>query len=308
MGQGSPTSSRVSTGTVVRPELLVSELVGDVKEDDYYARSTLLLDNFVMDDPTQGRFDPSDALSIDEAFKLINQGYLNLEHGYVRAADGSWYIACLTDLGHEVNGEMMDWWFRHCDDSERFRWWHPRDHISGSYEPQFYAVMPQERKKGHYIDHIHILEEKIAGVTWTLQIEYERPSKLFDISVFPENNITACIVGRVFSRDPSLGLIAVGHVMHLVREVNGRSELRSRFWVGNIVYPETVENIMFARTVNAIVSTSLFKMWKVPSTTARGIWQHCSEEMHCLREFLPHFYRTMKEKHLQSAQEFHLFN
>lgn len=39
-----------------------------------------------------------------------------MEHGYVRCADGGWYVACLTDLGEDVNGEMIDWWFRNCDD------------------------------------------------------------------------------------------------------------------------------------------------------------------------------------------------
>jgi hypothetical protein len=298
MGQGTS-----SPNGVVRPELLVSELIGEVKESDYYARSTHLLDNFVMDDPTQGKFNPEDALSIDEAYKLVNQGYLNLEHGYVRCEDGSWYIACLTDLGHEVNGEMFDWWYRNCDESQRFRWWHPRDHFSCTYEPQFYAVMPQERQRGHYIDHIHIVEETIDGVRRTLQIEYERPSKLFDVSTFAENGITACIVGRVFDRDANLGLIAVGHLMHMVREVNGRSELRSRFWVGNVAYPETVENIIFARTVNAVANTRLFKLLKIPTSTARALWVHSSQEMHCLREILPHFYRSCQEQREQEAQD-----
>ena len=287
----------------VRPELLVSELIGEVREDDYYARSTHLLDNFVIDDPTQGKFDPADALTIDEAYRLVNQGYLNLEHGYARMNDGSWYVACLTDLGHDVNGEMFDWWFRNCDNTEKFRWWHPADHCTGTWEPQFYSVMPPERQKAHYIDHIHIVESKINGIKRSLQVEFERPSKYFDVSTFPENGITACIVGRIFDRDATLGLIAVGHVIHMVREVNGRSELRSRFWLGNIVYPETVETILFARVVNTIVSTWLFKILQIPTATARGLWVQCSQEMHCLREFLPHYYRVCREERGQAGKE-----
>eukprot|EP00598_Pedospumella_elongata_P001115 CAMPEP_0184981552 /NCGR_PEP_ID=MMETSP1098-20130426/11214_1 /TAXON_ID=89044 /ORGANISM="Spumella elongata, Strain CCAP 955/1" /LENGTH=299 /DNA_ID=CAMNT_0027505117 /DNA_START=79 /DNA_END=978 /DNA_ORIENTATION=- len=299
MGQG-----QSAPAGAVRPELLVSELVGEVRDSDYYARSTHLLDNFVMDDPTQGKFDPADALTLDEAYKLVSPGYLNLEHGYVRMRDGTWYVACLTDLGHEVNGEMFDWWFRNCDSGEKFRWWHPVDHVSGTYEPQFYAVMPQERQKGHYVDHIHIIEEKLDGVKHFFQIEYERPSKLFDVSTFAENDITACVVGRIFDRDPTLGLIAVGHVMHMVREVNGRSELRSRFWIGNVQYPETVENIVFARIVNSIVSTWLFRITKIPSSTARALWVHCSQEMHCLREFLPHYYQAARRDQEIRSEDF----
>mmetsp|Transcript_28898 Transcript_28898/g.48511 ORF Transcript_28898/g.48511 Transcript_28898/m.48511 type:complete len:309 (+) Transcript_28898:127-1053(+) len=289
--------------TAVRPELLVSELIGEVKEDDYYARATHLLDNFVMDDPTQGRFDPNDALSLEDAYKLVNPGYLNLEHGYTRMNDGTWYIACLTDLGFDVNGEMFDWWYRNCDNAETFRWWHPNNHIKGTWDPQFYSVMPQERQTGHYIDHIHIFEEILNGKARQLQIEFERPSKLFDVTQFAENGITACVVGRVYARDSSIGLVAVGHMLHMVRETNGRSELRSRFWIGNISYPETVENIIFARIVNSIASTKLFRMTRLPSSLARSLWVHTSQQMHCLREFLPHFQRAFLAKQQEEAQQ-----
>jgi len=191
----------------VRPELLVEELLGELKEDDYYARSTHLLDNFLVDDKGQGNFDASDALPMEEAHKMVNPGYLNLEHGYVRVKDGTWYVACLTDLGYEVNGDMIDWWFCHCDSDEKYRWWHPQDHKRGTWDPQFYAVMPQERTAQHYIDHIQIVEEVINGESQHLQIEYERPSKLFDVTSFAENGITACILGRIYLRDKKYAYI-----------------------------------------------------------------------------------------------------
>jgi hypothetical protein len=51
---------------------------------------------------------------------MIEPGYMELENGYVRCEDGGWYIACLTDLGEYVNGEMFDWWFRNCDDDGKY--------------------------------------------------------------------------------------------------------------------------------------------------------------------------------------------
>ena len=51
---------------------------------------------------------------------MVEPGYMDLEHGYVRCDDGGWYIACLTDLGESVNGEMFDWWFRNCDSDGNF--------------------------------------------------------------------------------------------------------------------------------------------------------------------------------------------
>lgn len=292
----------------VRAELLVSALIGEVKEEDYFARSTHVLDNFKMDDPTQGRFNPADAVELEDAFVLANPGYLNLEHGYVRLKNGSWYIAVLTDLGYEVNGEMFDWWFRHCDNTEKYKWWHPQDHITGNWDPQYYAVMPHERKEGHYIDHIHIVEEKINGVSQSLQIEFVRPSRYFDVSKFEENGITACLTARIYVRDPTLGLVAAGHLMHMVRESDGRSELRSRFWLGDITYPETVENIVFARTINYITSFKFFRLMKMPVATARGLWVHCSQEMHCLKEFLPHYYKKCQEMKYEDAHGHSIFD
>ncbi len=48
---------------VVPPELLVSKLIGHTNDDDYYARSTLLLNDFKVNDPTNGEF--SDEFSFD---------------------------------------------------------------------------------------------------------------------------------------------------------------------------------------------------------------------------------------------------
>lgn len=78
--------------------------------------------------------------------------------------------------------------------------------------------MPYERKKGHCVGHTHIVEESIGGEVQHLQIEFQRVSKYFDVASFEENNITACLVGRVYAEDPVVGTLAVGHLIHMVRE------------------------------------------------------------------------------------------
>lgn len=275
----------------VKPELLVSELIGEVTEDDYYARSITILDNFTIE-----RIDISQTnkgLSLDDAYLLANPGYLSLEHGYTRLANGTMYIAVLTNLGQEINGKMFDWWFCNVDNKEKYRWWHPRDHIDGNWDPQYYAIMPQERSLGHYINHIHIVKEKINNIDQYLHIEFERPSKYFDITKFNEQNITACLVARIHTYDSMLGMIAIGHLIHIVRTIddNGNSELRSRFWLGDINYPETSDNIVFANMINNIANTYLIRYIKASSSLAYNILKHCSEEMHCLKEILPDFYK-----------------
>jgi len=279
-----------STENPVKPELLVSELIGEVTEDDYYARSITILENFTLGQINT--YNSSDGLNLDDAYLLANLGYLSLEHGYTRLSNGCMYIAVLTNLGNEVNGKMFDWWFRNVDNKEKYRWWHPRDHIDGSWDPQFYAVMPQERTVGHYINHVHIVKEKINNIIQYLHIEFERPSKYFDITKFDEQKITACLVARIYTYDSILGMIAVGYLIHIVREIdnNGNSELRSRFWLGDIHYPETSDNIVFANMINSITNTYISRLIKTPISLAHGILKHCSEEMNCLKEILPDFY------------------
>lgn len=289
---------------VIPPEMLISKMIGHTADDDYYARSTLVLQEFQISDPTNGRFNAEDAIDLEEAYKMVTEP--GMEHGYVRKKDGTWYIACHTDLGSEINGEMIDWWFRNCDSTEKYRWWHPKNHISGIWEPQFYSVMPNERKPGHCVDHTHILEQRINGVQRSILVEYTRPSKYFDVSKFEENGITACLVGRIYIKDPSLGMITAGHLVHMVREQDGLSELRSRYWLGDFTYPETVENFVFARVVNFIAHSTVFRYMKLPASSIRNFWIHCAEEAACLKEFLPHYYTAMHSKANREVQRLDL--
>ena len=60
-------------------------------------------------------------------------------------------------VNHELRGvtpEMILWWGGHIDNSERYRLWHPEDHISFEWE-----VPPS--KSGHF-GAIHVAEEKIG--------------------------------------------------------------------------------------------------------------------------------------------------
>ncbi len=285
------TVSNPSTELVI-PELLVTKLTGETSEDDYYARSTLLLSDFKVNDPTNGVFNDEFTFDIEDAYKMLDEP--TLEHGYVRQKDGSWYIACYTELGRDINGEMIDWWFRNCDSNEKYKWWHPRNHLAGTWEPQFFAVMPHERKHGHVVDHTHIVEENIDGKRRSMQIEYTRPSKYFDVSRFEEFGVTCCMVGRIYTKDSRLGMVASGHVLHMVREVDGVNELRSRYWLGDIAYPETVENFVFARMVNYVSSFPLYRVMKMPTSWARSLWIHHAEEMACLKQFLPHHFASVQ--------------
>ena len=93
--------------------------------------------------------------------------------------------------GNKVDGDLFDWWFRQCDDSEKYRWAHPESNISCTWDPTFYRSMPHERQRCYYIDHVQYVEKAFAGMFMSLQIEYLRPSKYFDITLFKQNKVSS---------------------------------------------------------------------------------------------------------------------
>lgn len=280
----------------VKPELLASALLAEVRDDDYFAMSMHTLAEFKCEDDSSlsSAYTASDALALEEAYKLAEPGRLNMENGYVRCHDGTFNVAVSTNLGTEISGEMFDWWIRQCDNSEKFRWWHPESHKSATWNPQFFAAMPHERQVGHYVDNIFVVEEKIGSELVTFHIEYVRPSKYFDIDTFEQNGVTACLVARLHMKDKKMGLISVGYVMHVVRCLaDGTSELRSRYWLGHIAYPETIDNFVVASVINYVVNSYLYRLVKLPAANAKHTYFHCAQQMQCLKSFLPNYYRTI---------------
>ena len=294
-GSSSGVGGDKDTAPIAASELLVALAGGKLLEDDFLGQSALSLQAFQMRrvDPFTGierRYESKDALPWSEAHKMLLPGYMELEHGYVRNPDGTYFVACLTDLGTEVTGDMVDWWFSHCDNTERYQWWHPSDHISCEWDEQYYSVMPEHRPFGHYVEHTHKVVEKVGGVTKRLEIVFQRPSKFFDVSRFAQAGVTACICARIWSHEDGIGLVAIGHLIHMVRQVGARSEMRSRFWLGHVHKTEDPHNVISSSFINWIGNTSLFRFFKLGDKTADALWLHCSQEMNCLRSFLPALY------------------
>jgi hypothetical protein len=70
---------------------------------------------------------------------------------------------------HELRGitpEMVDWWWDHIDNSERYLMWHPKDHIS------FKWLVPPTQS---HIGAIQLVEEYIGGQRVTIRIRWEDP-------------------------------------------------------------------------------------------------------------------------------------
>lgn len=214
----------------VHENMVAAVLLGQIAKDDYLARAHKALTELEVGEPASFAAQPW--MEFYNVHLMLVPGPQPLEHGMVRLSDGTWFIAAKTDLGTTINGDMFDWWFRHCTGDERFKWLHPIDHKSGDWNPQFYAVQPEDRPRGYYVHHSHKTSEFIGGRTISFQMEYDRPSKFFNVSKFAEAGVTAVVCGRLHILD-TLGLVGIAHVVHMVRVVNGRSELRSRIYLGD---------------------------------------------------------------------------
>ena len=70
---------------------------------------------------------------------------------------------------HGVSPEMITWWCDHIDTTERYKLWHPKDHIFF-----MWTVSPE---KGH-VGAISRCTEKIAGIPMTFDIRWEDPKSV----------------------------------------------------------------------------------------------------------------------------------
>lgn len=150
----------------IKPQKIITELNdGQLLDDDYYGRSYDLLPDINTTIPSRANQDAENTFEIYELHKILDSNYSSLEHGFTRMKDGLWYMASKTNLGN-VTGDMVAWWFNHCDSTDRFKWWHPTCNVHGEYDPTFYAVQPEDRKC--IVSTIACLCCIVYYITWSL--------------------------------------------------------------------------------------------------------------------------------------------
>jgi hypothetical protein len=204
-------------------------------------------------------------MKLDEADRLLDPGYLDLESGYRRLDDGSLLVASRTPM-IACKGRMIDFWFGFVRTTEHYKWWHPKDHV--------WCDWVGERGTGRYVDGTHRVHEYIGGELMKLKIHFREPSGYLDVSRFGESGVSTAVCARVGSLDAP---VWAGHLIHLVRDTDYGCEMRSRFWLGDTDPPE------MAATREA--RTQLF-----PDRVGAGLHKHCNEEMAYLAQLLPDLY------------------
>lgn len=219
---------------------------------------------------------------VSEAGRLLDPGYLPLENGYTRLANGQIFVAVLTKMPG-VNSDMIDWWFGwHYMESQRYKLWHPRAHLENRAQKMIGDDPALEDRK-KYLDNPNYVTEYIGSDLHEIVITFSPASSYFDVARFKEGNIGTAVCGTVgFQKVP----LNFGVLIHLIRETDQGCEMRSRFWLGGarlkVSPPESF--------VNKILGSKRVARRVAPMQMGRDMVVHCSMEMNHLAGFLPQLY------------------
>jgi hypothetical protein len=219
---------------------------------------------------------------IEQADLLVEPGYLPLENGTTKLVSGEIFVAVLTKMP-EVTGAMFEWWMGwHYMEHQRYKLWHPRAHMgNGTKEMKGDAPDLSDREK--YMT-THYVTEYVGNTKQDITISFSDPGEYFsNTQSFAENGITATICGTVaLQRVP----ITIGRLIHQIREVEGGSEMRSRFWLGK---PE-VKGIRRGSLLGRLASSDFVVARLADTSLGRDMVVHCGMEMNHLASFLPALY------------------
>ena len=219
---------------------------------------------------------------IEGADLLVEPGYLPLENGTTRLRSGEIFVAVLTKMPG-VTGAMFEWWMGwHTMEHQRYKLWHPRAHLANG-TSEMKGDDPELSDREKYMT-THFVTEYVGNTKQEITISFSDPGCYFSSpSAFAENGITATVCGTVaLQRAP----ITVGRIIHQIREVEGGSEMRSRFWLAK---PE-LKGVGRGSLLGRLVSSDFVVKRIADPKLGRDMLVHCGMEMNHLASFLPALY------------------
>lgn len=219
---------------------------------------------------------------IERADLLVEPGYLPLENGTTKLASGEIFVAVLTRMPG-VTGAMFEWWMGwHTMEHPRYKLWHPRAHLAnGTKEMRGDDPELSDREKYRTT---HYVTEYVGSTRQDITISFSDPGEYFsNTAAFAGQGITATVCATVaLQRAP----ITIGRLIHQIREVEGGSEMRSRFWLAK---PE-VRGIGRESLLGRLVGSDFVVKRLVDQDLGRDMVVHCGMEMNHLASFLPALY------------------
>jgi hypothetical protein len=219
---------------------------------------------------------------INDADRLVEPGYLSLENGTTRLASGEIFVAVLTKMPG-VTGAMFEWWMGwHYMEDQRYKLWHPRAHMANGTK-EMKGDDPNLSDCEKYMT-THYVTEYVGNAKQEITITFTEPGDVFsDPSSFENKGITATVYGTVaLQRAP----ITIGRLIHQIREVEGGSEMRSRFWLGR---PE-FKGVRPESFLGRLIRSDFLVKKMTDGDIGKDMLVHCALEMNHLASFLPDLY------------------
>jgi hypothetical protein len=198
--------------------------------------------------------------------------------GVRRSRDGRVLVTCTTDMPG-VTPAMIDWWFGwHLISIDRYRLWHPRDHIACRVHDDRSHLCDDRQR---YIGNVSYVDEYIGSQLKKLAIAFRSPAEI-DMASDPVSRSTTIYAT---TSDRVLGGQG-GHLVHHVIRTDVGSQMRSGFWLGQIAHSWPLVD----RIASGVLNTSLVRRRIVPDHMAVHLLLHCAEEMNQLARILPELY------------------
>ena len=163
---------------------------------------------------------------------------INLESvgdGIYKNKENSYLIKCTTEF-IDVTPKMINWWFSwHLPCSDRYKLWHPRDHVSA----RLIEAHKELQSRGLYIGTDSYVEEYIGNKLQKLKISFQEP-RHFGLENNYENATAVC----AFVTD-SRKEVRIAKILHYLSKENNKSSLKSFFWLGEeLNHPNAIINML----------------------------------------------------------------
>lgn len=191
-----------------------------------------------------------------------------------RMKDATYLVAVRTPMPG-VSTDMVRWWFADfLKTTEHYKLWHPNDHVWMDWE---------NKAPGEIYGASHLVHEYIGGEMGKLRIQFVEPQEFFGRNPNDENTFVLCARVGLLEQP-----INVTRMCHIIRNVEGGSEMRSRFWLGHVSVRDANQEV--ASPANVIGNSWLNRWLQLDDALADSLSRHATEEMAFLAELLPQLY------------------
>ena len=196
--------------------------------------------------------------------------------------DDYWYISQNTDMGGVSGEEFRDWW-EGVNCSDRYRWWHPRDHMYGVWvdfletEPVSDLVILAGR--------LHRAKEKIKNVVRYMDVIFVDPCVGRDCEALRSEGVEAILSAQIYSYIPFFGRVrTVTFTNTFVVNETGNT-LHSRFVIGRNIH--CLDDHLYPWGCYFLEKFPwLTKRVLLSDDVIESIYKHCKEETFLLSRLI----------------------